>query len=623
MIRLDGLTLSRGGRDLLLNASAAIVPGSRVALIGRNGCGKSTLFAAILGDVALDGGRIDLNGQSIAWVDQTAPDSDGSVHAFAMQSKPEVATAWHDSQQDSNAESMARAHQWLSEHDAYRFPSQVAQLLHGLGFDAAAQARPVNSFSGGWKMRLALARALLMDAPILLLDEPTNHLDLDAIIWLENYLLSYTGTVFLISHDREFVDAAATAVLSFSLQQLRLYSGGYTSFEQARALEQSQLQQAQRKHDLQTSHLRSFIDRFRAQATKARQVQSRIKALERLGSIVANREPDAPQIEFLAVGEGPDPLLKVEGLRAGYDPSTPLLSNVSMVIKRQDRIGILGRNGAGKSTLLKTLVGELPLIAGSAVSAPDLRVGYFAQDAVDSLREDESALTQIGRKFPQKTQQEVRNFLAGFGITGEMALSPVGPMSGGERARVALAGVALARPQLLILDEPTNHLDAATRDALTTALAQFDGAVLLVSHDRQLLHSCVDSFILVASGAVTAFDGDLEDYAKWLNSKQSSESTVLASKTAPVAKPEPARQGPSKQQMRQWEKRIHIIETELRVLNEDQSRIEAQMQSGELFKDPNQASITQKQYASQSDAIMALEMEWLELQESIESASGK
>jgi len=518
VIRLDGLTLSRGGRVLLDRASASIAPGERIALIGRNGSGKTTLLAALAGEVLPDGGDIEQPWRATMRLEQSLPSSALPAWQFLVASDAALASATDalvEAQDAGDGIAIALAHErWLDAGGASA-EARARTLLAGLGFDAAQASTPVDALSGGWRMRLNLARALFAPSELLLLDEPTNHLDLDAILWLERWLLRYPGTIVVVSHDRDFLDRVATATLHLEDAKLVRYAGGYSAFERLRAQRRMQAERERTAQQQRVEHLNAFIERFRAKATKARQVQSRIKALERMAEVAPVRALRGIDFPLHEVGECPDPMLRAEALDAGYGANA-ILRGVELTIRRAARVGVLGRNGAGKSTLVRTLVGELAPLAGEVHVARGVRIGYFAQQGIDALRAGDSPLLQLQRIAPLEREQALRDYLGRFGFSGEDATRPVGPMSGGEKARLLLALTLHPRPQLLVLDEPTNHLDAQARDALADALAEFDGALLLVSHDRYLLRSTVDAFVLVAGARVVPFDGDLDDYASWL-----------------------------------------------------------------------------------------------------------
>jgi ATP-binding cassette subfamily F protein 3 len=518
MLRLKHLTLSRGGRTLLERADASIAPGERIALVGPNGSGKSTLLGALVGDVALDGGEIDMPPMRIVRLEQIVPGGAQSAWRFVEQGDRSLAdarAAAAAADRSGDGVRIAEAHERLDEAGDATARSRAKELLAGLGFSEADSEQPVDALSGGWRMRLNLARALFTPSDLLLLDEPTNHLDLDAIVWFERWLARYPGTVVAVSHDRDFLDRIAQATLAIEQGKLVRYAGGYSAFESMRAQRLSQALRAQAQQRARIERLETFISRFRAQATKARQVQSRIKALERMALVAPARLERGVDFELPDPGDSPDPLIVADGLDAGYG-QTRILSGVTLTIARGARIGLLGRNGAGKSTLIRTLVGELPALGGECRPARSLRIGYFAQHGIEDLRDDDSPLVLFQRLSPQAKESALRDELGRFGFAGEDALRPIGPMSGGEKARLLLASIVRTRPHLLVLDEPTNHLDAATRDALGEALADFDGALLLVSHDRYLLRASVDRFVLVGGGRAEPFDGDLDDYLAWL-----------------------------------------------------------------------------------------------------------
>jgi ATP-binding cassette subfamily F protein 3 len=520
MLRLIDLAAARGVRTLYKNASLTASPGERVGLTGANGSGKSTLFALLLGELAAEAGRIEAPPASrIAHVAQDIEASGEAAldyvlagHAPLIAARAELRSA---EAADDNLR-LSNAHAHLAELNEGALAAQAASVLGGLGFAQSDLRRPVSEFSGGWRNRLALARALMRPADLLLLDEPTNHLDLDSVIWLEAWLRRQPATVLLISHDREFLDRCTTTTWHIADGGIRRYAGNYSAFELAWAEQQRQQDAAARAYARTAAHLQSFVDRFRAQATKARQAQSRIKMLERLVAVEPARAGRDWRFEFPEPRRLPERLLDAEDLRLAYGPRT-ILDEVKFLIRSGDRIGVLGVNGAGKSTLVRSIAGELAPAAGELRRGNGLAIGYFAQHQLDQLRPEESPLQHLRRlaeaSDPQAREQDLRNFLGQFRFGAEMASSPVGPMSGGEKARCALALLAWSRPNLLLLDEPTNHLDMETREALTMALSSFGGALLLVSHDRHLLRAATDQLWLVHDGRVAPFDGDLDEYA--------------------------------------------------------------------------------------------------------------
>jgi ATP-binding cassette subfamily F protein 3 len=518
VIRLRGISLSRGGRTLIGDANLTIAPGERIALVGLNGSGKTTLLSALAGDLSPDSGDIDQPWPHVIRLEQSLPTSALPAWRFVVDSDADLVRARTEleaAEAGQDGLALAHAHDLWNELEGHSAEARCRALLSGLGFSEAQAGEPVNALSGGWRMRLNLARALFGRSELLLLDEPTNHLDLDAVLWLERWLLRYPGTALIVSHDRDFLDRVATSTLHIDEGRLVRYQGGYSEFERLRAVHAQQAERKRAADQSRIAHLNAFIERFRAKATKARQAQSRIKQLERIVQVAPIRALRGVELQLHEVGDCPDPMLVAEDLEAGYGEQ-PVLRNVRLIVRRGARIGILGRNGAGKSTLVKTLVGELAPLAGQVSPSRAVRIGYFAQQGVERLRDAESPLWHLQKLAPQAREQTLRDRLGRFGFSGEDATRPVGPMSGGEKARLTLALLLHDEPQLLVLDEPTNHLDAQTRDALADALADFDGAVLLVSHDRYLLRAAVDTLLVVRDGGLHEFEGDLDDYADWL-----------------------------------------------------------------------------------------------------------
>ncbi|AUB84590.1 ATP-binding cassette domain-containing protein [Candidatus Thiodictyon syntrophicum] len=519
MLQLTDLSMRRGPRLLLSGASLTVYPGQKVGLVGANGSGKSSLFALLRGELHADTGDCSLPaGWELAHVAQHTPDGAGPAIEFVLDGDRELRRIQLDLAAADAAGDGLRHGELAGQLESiggYGAESRAGRLLHGLGFAPGDERRPVNSYSGGWRMRLALARTLMCRSDLLLLDEPTNHLDLDAVIWLEAWLKSYQGTLILISHDRDFLDSVVSHTLHLEQGRLTLYAGNYSAFERQRAERLAQQQSAYERQQREVAHIHSFVERFRAKATKARQAQSRIKALERM-ELIAPAHVDSPfHFGFEAPTHLPHPLLRLEGLAAGY-AGRPILKGLNLSLNPGDRIGLLGRNGAGKSTLVKVLAGDLAPSAGRRETAQELKVGYFAQHQLDQLRIDESPLKHLQRLDPKATEQALRDYLGGFGFDGDRASSPVAPLSGGEKARLVLALLIRQRPNLLLLDEPTNHLDLEMRQALSEALQEYEGALVLVSHDRHLLRVTADTLLLVDGGLVAPFDGDLDDYPAWL-----------------------------------------------------------------------------------------------------------
>jgi len=584
MISFRNFALRRGERLLLSDVDLTLHAGWRVGVVGRNGTGKSSLFAALMGEVEPDKGDLDLPGKArIASVAQETPSLPDAAIDFVLSGDQAV----HDAiQMEANAfanedwEAVAAAHQKLEELNGYDATARAGRLLHGLGFPAETHAKPVSDFSGGWRVRLNVARALMTPSDLLLLDEPTNHLDLDAVLWLEQWLLRYPGTLLVISHDREFLDNVTTHTLHLHEGRAKLYTGDYTSFERQRAEQLRQQQIAFEKEQAERAHLQSFIDRFKAKASKAKQAQSRMKRLAKLAGTEAVRAERSLRIEFPEPAKIPNSLLRLNDADCGYrnGPETvTILRDVGFGLEAGDRIGLLGPNGAGKSTLVKSLVGELPLLAGERNAHPDLRIGYFAQHTVESLMAGQSPIDHLRKLSPEMATQAFRDFLGKWNFPGDRAFESIDGFSGGEKARLALALIAWRQPNVLLLDEPTNHLDLDMREALAEALSDFDGAIVLVSHDRHLIGLVCDKFVRVADGKVEAFDGDLDEYAAWLRSRPGSESAKAAKAAqAPVpstpppaaSKPAAAKANPHKlaraeARVAELEARLAAIESEL------------------------------------------------------------
>jgi ATP-binding cassette, subfamily F, member 3 len=532
MIRFQNLRLRRGAKLLVADATLQVAPGEHVGLVGDNGSGKSSLVALLRGELLPDGGDAIMPAQwRLAHVAQHAPHSERAAAEFVidgdhelrrLEAELEAAEAAHD------GHAAGELHARLADHDAYTARSRAESLLLGLGFKPHELDAPVSSFSGGWKMRLALAQTLMTPSDLLLLDEPTNHLDLDAIVWLEEWLARYPGTLIAISHDRDFLDAVIGVTLHLEAGTLKRYGGNYSTFERERAIQLAVQQSAYQRQQQTIEHLESFIARFKAKASKARQAQSRVKALERMTLIAPAHASSPVQFEFATAGQSPNPMLHLDHVACGY-PGTDggkakvILREVNLTLTPGQRIGVLGANGQGKTTLVRTLAGELAPLGGELVLGRNLAVGYFAQHEIERLRDDDTPighLTRLARDLNSRAKEgELRAFLGRFDFTGDMAVSKVAPFSGGEKARLALALIVWRKPNLLLLDEPTNHLDLEMRQSLTMALAQFDGTLILVSHDRHLLRSTADEFVLVADGTVSPFHGDLDDYRQWLEQR--------------------------------------------------------------------------------------------------------
>lgn len=589
MIRLQNLTLQRGPQRLLEGAELTLHAGQKVGLIGANGAGKSSLFALLRGELGPDAGdcllpadwRIAHMRQEVDNLERLAVDYvlDGDLHLRRVQRDLAAAEAGHD------GTAIARLHIELDSADGYTADARARKLLAGLGFSPEQMDRRVGDFSGGWRMRLNLAQALMCPSELLLLDEPTNHLDLDAILWLEEWLKGYPGTLLLISHDRDFLDSVVDNVAHLEQQKLTLYRGGYSAFERTRAERLAQQQQAYEKQQAQRAHMEKYIARFKAQATKARQAQSRIKALERLEEL-APAHVDSPfDFSFREADKISSPLLDLAEGRLGYGEKT-VLEQVKLQLAPGARIGLLGPNGAGKSTLIKTLSGDLSPLGGRLARGENLAIGYFAQHQLDALDPKASPLLHLQRIVPAEREQTLRDFLGGFDFRGDRCDEQVANFSGGEKARLALALIAWQKPNLLLLDEPTNHLDLEMRLALTMALQDFAGAVLVVSHDRHLLKSTTDEFLLVADGRVQAFDGDLDDYARWLVDFRARQAPAASTPVNPDKTDKRAQRQAAaalRQQLAPHKREAEKLEKDLGKLHEQLAKVEARLGDSALY----------------------------------------
>ena len=627
MIELKNLTLQRGSKLLLDKANLTVSPQRRVGLVGRNGTGKSSLFALIKGEIAQDGGDVLLPAHwKLASVAQETPALDISALDYVLQGDGELQlfqTALHEAEAKNDGMKQAEYHAKLEEIDAYSAPARAAKLLSGLGFSQEEHSRPVKSFSGGWRMRLNLAQALMCRADLLLLDEPTNHLDLETVLWLENHLSGLPCTQIIISHDRDFLNATTTQTVELSDQKLTLYGGNYDFYQAERARRLAQQQAAYLKQQAQIKHLQSFIDRFKAKATKAVQAQSRMKALDKLERIAPAHFDSGFSFEFDSPAHLPNPLLQLDKADLGYG-GEPVLRGIDLSLESGARYGLLGVNGSGKSTFIKTLAGELNVLSGRIVRSDKLNIGYFAQHQLDTLRPDQSPLWHIQKLSPDVREQEIRNFLGSFNFIGDAALQKTEPFSGGEKARLALAMIVWQKPNLLLLDEPTNHLDLDMRHALTLALQSFQGALIVVSHDRSLLEATTDSFLLIEQGRLKTFDGDLEDYRRYRLAQENAAAAPAASaqsrnrrdakRVEAQIRQEKARLGKPLQQ------KIDQAEKEMAALGEIQTACEAFLAQEDAYSDANKAKLQQTlaQLAETKVKLSELEESWLGWQEELE-----
>jgi ATP-binding cassette subfamily F protein 3 len=662
MIRFLQVSLMRGTKPLLEQVDVTLNPGDKIGLIGANGAGKSSLFAMMRGELHPDQGEIDFPAKwRVAYVAQETPPLERAALDYAIDGdatlrklEAELARLEAEPESNENGIAMGDLYAALADADAYTVQSRGEQLLLGLGFTLDQMKQPVSSFSGGWRMRLNLAQALMCPSDLLLLDEPTNHLDLDAIIWLEDWLKRYPGTLLIISHDRDFLDEVVNVVVHIDERKLKRYSGNYSSFERQRAAQMILAAGALEKQQRKRAHLESFVNRFKAQASKARQAQSRMKALAKMEELAPLRAAAEFSFEFREPLSAPNPLLVLDDVEAGYrmeDQATgeittkTIVSHINFSLQIGQRIGLLGVNGAGKSTLIKTIAGELAPLTGESTVGKGLNIGYFAQHQVEMLRHDESPLWHLSKIAPTVREQELRNFLGGFNFPGTMVTSSIAPFSGGEKARLALALIVWQRPNLLLLDEPTNHLDLETREALTEALAQFEGTLVVVSHDRHLLRATTDQFIIVADGKLQPFDGDLDDYKDWMMQTKLGKGTDVlpaagkANQTdypvsSPVAPP-PAAPSLSKDQKRQaaedrqrlsaqrkpLEQKLKKVDEQVAKLSAQKTSVDAQLAEPDIYDAANKAKLKQllADQTSLTRDLGELETEWLSLHEQLDA----
>jgi ATP-binding cassette, subfamily F, member 3 len=648
MIRLQSLSLSRGVKPLFEAADLVLNTGEKAGLVGANGSGKSTLFGLLRGELHADGGEVDFPASwRIAHVAQETPALDRSALDYAIDGDTTLRTLereLEDAEARHDGHRIGELHAALQDADAYTARARAETLLNGLGFSHSQMSGPVASFSGGWRMRLNLAQALMCPSDLLLLDEPTNHLDLDAILWLEDWLKRYPGTLVVISHDRDFLDGIANVIVHIDERKLKRYGGNYSAFEKQRAANLALSQSAYEKQSRERAHLQSFIDRFKAKATKAKQAQSRMKMLAKMEELAPIHAAAAFSFEFREPERAPNPLLVLEGVTAGYvgaassprsgsgnrgegaAPTIPVLSNINLSLQAGQRIGLLGVNGAGKSTLIKTLVGELPPLGGEVRHNKGLAIGYFAQHQLEMLRHDQSPLWHLNKLAPTEKEQDLRNFLGSFNFAGDMATASIAPFSGGEKARLALALIVWQKPNLLLLDEPTNHLDLDTREALTVALAQFEGTLVLVSHDRHLLRATTDEFVIVADGGLKPFDGDLDDYRDWLFKTRLAkpETDTQSTEQRIDRKAERRQEAEARQKLsvarKPIETRIAQLEKRLDSLNSRKTAVDARLAGEDIYADASKEELKRLllEQAELGREIEEAEGEWLDKQAALE-----
>lgn len=630
MLEIKNLTLQRGLKVLLNQATATINPRQRVGLIGKNGTGKSSLFALIKGDITHDAGEISFpKTWKLSAVSQETPSLDTSALDYVLQGDTDLQhfqAALKQAETENNGIQIAEYHAKLDEIDAYSAPARAAKLLNGLGFSQEEHSKSVKEFSGGWRMRLNLAQALMCRADLLLLDEPTNHLDLETVLWLENHLASLPCTQIIISHDRDFLNATTTHTIELANQKLNTYSGNYDFYLNERAQRLANHQSAYTKQQEKIKHLQSFIDRFKAKATKATQAQSRMKALAKLERIAPAHLDSEFSFEFDQPTHLPNPLLKMDKVSLGYG-NTTILKNISLSLENGARFGLLGVNGSGKSTFIKSLSGSLKPLSGQIVQSDKLNIGYFAQHQLDTLRNDQSPVWHIQQLSPDVREQEIRNFLGGFHFIGDMATQKIEPFSGGEKARLALAILVWQKPNLLLLDEPTNHLDLDMRHALTVALQSFQGAMILVSHDRSLIESTTDQFLLIDSGSLKTFDGDLNDYRAYrlaqiqknnaantpTASSQSQNRKDIKRLEAQIRQERAKRTQPIQQKINQAEKQISALQ-----IQQNQCNNFLLQESAYLPENKTKLQEILAQAAEIKVKLAQLEEDWLQWQEDLE-----
>ncbi|MCE3044308.1 ABC-F family ATP-binding cassette domain-containing protein [Legionella sp. 16cNR16C] len=613
MLSLRQISLSRGNKVLIEDSSISLFEKQKVGFIGHNGCGKSTLFALILGQLQADQGDcIISNNLRISHLSQQLPDTDEPALQFVLSGDVDYMNLLEKLQraeQEDNHEEVLSCHETLTQTGGYSKPALAASIMNGLGFSAEEQSKPVNSFSGGWRMRLSLARCLMKPADLLLLDEPTNHLDMEAIFWLERWLKQTPGSILLISHDREFLDALSTHILHIEQRKMTLYTGNYSSFEKTRAMQLSLLQQMYEKQQQKINHMMDFVNRFKAKATKAKQAQSRLNAISKM-EVIAQAHADSPfSFNFLPSPRAGNPLIHCEQVTAGYDINQPILKKFNLILNPGDRIALIGPNGQGKSTLIKTLTGTIAPLSGQINRSAHLKIGYYAQHQLEDLDIRLSPLETIQQLSPEVREQAIRDYLGGFNFIGDMATNPITHFSGGEKARLALAKLVWQKPNLLLLDEPTNHLDLGMRTAIEIALQSYEGALILISHDRHLLKTTVNDFYLVYQQKLRVFQGDLEDYHNWLLNPE-----PLKSNAADNSGNNQYRERKSLQN------RLKKLEQYIDDYHEQMKALELELGDSSLYDATQQEKLQQllKKQEKASKELKKAEEEWLEISELLE-----
>jgi len=627
MLNFKNISLRRGANVLFAKATFTIHKGQKVGLTGANGVGKSSLFALILNQLHTDEGEFSIPpALHIAHVAQETPALEKSALDFVIDGDRqlrELQQQTAEAEQKNQGMKLAELHGLVEEIDGYRATAKASRLLSGLGFEVPQHQNPVTSFSGGWRMRLNLAQALMCRSDVLLLDEPTNHLDLDAVIWLQEWLVKYEGTLLLISHDRDFLDTISTHIVHIEHQNAIIYTGNYSAFERMRAEKLAQQQSAYEKQQREIEHIQSFITRFKAKATKAKQAQSRVKSLEKM-ELIAQAHIDSPfNFHFPPPEKMPNQLLQLEDADIGY-PDKVIIKNASLTITAGDRIALLGSNGAGKSSLIKVLANELLPLTGEMRRADALKIGYFAQHQLEQLHLDESPLWHLQQLDSQATEKELRNFLGGFDFKSDKVSDKVAPFSGGEKARLVLALLVYQNPNLLLLDEPTNHLDLEMRHALSMALQDYEGAMIVISHDRHLLRSVTDRFLLVANGKLEAFDGDLDDYRQWLADQKKIPNELEAdTNTSTVSRKDQRKQEALRRQ--RLKPLLDALKKSEKLLDQyhiQQQQLEEQLADPEIYTETKKTELKQLllEKASLDKAVNETEEQWMNATEALEDA---
>jgi len=627
MLAIDNITVRIAGREILKGATANLPAGRRIGLVGRNGAGKSTLFKVILGQLHQDDGEISVpSSWRVGAVAQEAPGTEVSLLDTVLEADPERLALLAEAEHETDGHRLGEIYHRLEAIDAYTAPSRAAEILAGLGFSAEDQLRPCREFSGGWRMRVALA-AILFSAPdLLLLDEPTNYLDLEGVLWLENFIQKYRGTVLIVSHDRDLLNTACEFILHLERGKLKLYTGGYDTFMETRAATRANDLAFAKKQDAARAHMQAFVDRFKAKASKARQAQSRMKMLAKLAMVEVPPDEYVAPIHIPEATQASPPLVTMDRASVGYEPGKPILTNLSFRFDPEDRVALLGKNGNGKSTMAKLLAGKLQAMSGEFTPARKLVVGYFAQHQAEELDTSVTPILTLQRLRPKLTVEQVRNQLGGFGFAQDKQNTLVGQLSGGERARLMLALATLDKPNLLILDEPTNHLDIDARNELLTALNDFDGAVILVSHDRRLIEATADRLLLVADGHVTPFEGDLDDYRRFLLTGDNAPTRRVENNNAVDAKAskEDSRRSAAEKRhnLKPLKDKVTAAEHQIATLNAELAKLDKALSDPLLFsKDPAKAASVSKKRADAQRKLEAAEKAWLSASEAYESAN--